>query len=296
VDKKTGIIIFIFMSLIFTSFNFITEGFSQTREEATTDSKEYIKTNPEPRSSESAKIHSKIIEWKNSSNPEAFARDNNIVFSDNKIQVYIYLDSANSIANIPQNIDVIGSDDNIVVAFVNSKQINQLAQLDFVEQISPPITAVPRETQREPTEITPKLDDPKINSVILEWMSSSNLKSFAEDNSLIFSDNKIQVYVYLDSANSIANIPQNIDVIGSDDNIVVAFVNSEQINQLAQLDFVEQISPPIRATIPPIPISQEGDEIENYALIGIGIVIIVAIIVGGVYSMKRKEVKINNKD
>ena len=165
-----------------------------------------------------------------------------------------------------------------------------------MEKISLPITAVPRETQREPVEMTTKLNDPKISSVILKWMSSSNSKSFAEDNSLIFSDNKIQVYVYLDSANSIANIPQNIDVIGSDDNIVVAFVNSEQINQLAQLDFVERISPPIRATIPPIPISQEGDEIENYALIGIGIVIIIAIIVGVIYSMKRKEVKIINKD
>ncbi len=189
-DNKTGITIFIFLSLIFTSFNFITEGFSQTREEATTDYKEAVKKSPELRSTELAKIQSQIIEWRVSSNPEVFARDNN----------------------------------------------------------------------------------------------------------LIFSDNKIQVYVYLDSANSIANIPQNIDVIGSDDNIVVAFVNSEQINQLAQLDFVEQISPPIRATIPPIPISQEGDEIENYALIGIGIVIIIAIIVGVVYSMKRKEVEINNKD
>ena len=181
-DKKTGITIFIFLSLIFTSFNFITEGFSQTREEVITNSKEFIKTYPELRSPELAKIQLQIIEWKSSSNPEVFARDNN----------------------------------------------------------------------------------------------------------LIFSDNKIQVYVYLDSANSIANIPQNIDVIGSDDNIIVAFVNSEQINQLAQLDFVVQISPPILATIPPIPVSQEDDEIENSALIGIGIVIIITIIAGGIYSKKRK--------
>ena len=137
----------------------------------------------------------------------------------------------------------------------------------------------------------PELRSPelaKIHSQIIEWKSSSNPEAFARDNNLIFSDNKIQVYVYLDSAESISNVPQDIDVVDSDENIVVAFASSEQINQLAQLDFVVQISPPIRAIIPPIPISQEGDEIDNSALIGIGIMIIVAIIVGMLYSKKRK--------
>ena len=144
--------------------------------------------------------------------------------------------------------------------------------------------------KQQESETVSKPNDPKINSIILEWMNSSSPASFAEDNNLIFSDNKIQVYVYLDNAESISNIPQDIDVVDSDDNIAVALVSSEQINQLAQLDFVEQIAPPIRATIPPIPISTEDSEIDNSALIGIviGIGIAIAIIAGIVYSKKRR--------
>ena len=289
-STRTRIGIFIFLVLIFASSYFINEGFSQTREESVNSTEKFTKTQPQLRSPELEKIHSTILEWKSSSNQEVYARDNNLIFSDNKIQVYVYLDSAESISNIPQDIDVVDSDDNIAVAFVSSEQINQLAQLDFIVQISPPITAVPRETEREPTETVSKPNDPKINSVILEWMSSSSPESFAEDNNLIFSDNKIQVYVYLDSAESISNIPQDIDVVDSDDNIAVAFVSSEQINQLAQLEFVIQIAHPIRATIPPIPISTEDSEIDNSALIGIviGIGIAIAIIAGIVYSKKRR--------
>jgi len=136
---NTSIGIFIFLVLIFASSYFVNEGFAQTRDEATTGTEEFIKTYPELRSPELAKIHSQLIEWKSSLNPEAFARDNNLIFSDNKIQVYVYLDSADSIVNIPQEISVLDSDDNIVFAFVSSEQINQLAQLDFVVQISPPI-------------------------------------------------------------------------------------------------------------------------------------------------------------
>ena len=272
---------FILLSIILISLYNVEYGFSQTREESISDSEKFVKTS-DLRSSESLKINSLLIEWQSSSTPEVFARNNNLSVSDNKIQVYIYLDSADSIVNIPQDIDVIDSNENIAVAFVSSEQINQLAQLDFVVKISLPLTAVPRETERESTEITTKLDDPKINSVILEWMSSSNPKLFAENNNLSVSDNKIQVYIYLDSADSIVNIPQDIDVIDSNENIAVAFVSSEQINQLAQLDFVVQISPPIRASIS---ISQD-DGNDNFALIGIGIII--AVIIGVIYSKKRK--------
>jgi len=278
-----NIIPFVLLSIILISLYNVEYGFSQTREESSSDSEKFVKTHPELRSSQSLKIHSLLFEWQSSSTPEVFARNNNLSVSDNKIQVYIYLDSADSIVNIPQDIDVIDSNENIAVAFVSSEQINQLAQLDFVVKISLPLTAVPRETERESTEITTKLDDPKINSVILEWMSSSNPKLFAENNNLSVSDNKIQVYIYLDSADSIVNIPQDIDVIDSNENIAIAFVSSEQINQLTQLDFVVKISPPIRASIP---ISQEGDGNDNFALIGIGVII--AVIIGVIYSKKRK--------
>ena len=87
---------------------------------------------------------------------------------------------------------------------------------------------------------------------------------------------------------SISNIPQDIDVVDSDDNIVVAFVSSEQINQLAQLDFVEKIAPPIQATVSPIPISADDNQIDDTTLMGVGIVIVIAIIAGIVYSKKRR--------
>jgi len=110
---------------------FENERFSQTRSEAT-------------------KVDPLILEWQSSSNPEAFARINNLSFSDDKIAAYIYLDNADSISNIPSEIDVISSDDNIVVAFVSSQQIEQLAQMVFVERIAPPILAVFRQDSTIP--------------------------------------------------------------------------------------------------------------------------------------------------
>jgi len=91
---------------------------SASAEESGIDPVKIIKTT-ELRSSELEKIHSTIIEWKSSSNQEVYARDNNLIFSDDKIQVYVYLDNAESISNIPQDIDVVDSDDNIAVAFVS---------------------------------------------------------------------------------------------------------------------------------------------------------------------------------
>ena len=132
---------FILLSIILISLYNVEYGFSQTREESISDSEKFVKTS-DLRSSESLKINSLLIEWQSSSTPEVFARNNNLSVSDNKIQVYIYLDSADSIVNIPQDIDVIDSNENIAVAFVSSEQINQLTQLDFVVKISPPIRAI----------------------------------------------------------------------------------------------------------------------------------------------------------
>jgi len=150
--------------------------------------------------------------------------------------------------------------------------------------------------QREPTEIISKTDDPKIDSTILEWMTSSNPSSFAAENDLVFSNNKIQVYVFLDTSESISNIPQDIDVLASDDNIVVVLVSSDQINQLSQLEFVEKISPPIKARYPPIPIIQESTENDRlcWIILGIGLGISVVLIVSISY-MKKKEIRNKTK-
>jgi len=129
--------------LIFLSFYFVNEGFSQTREEYGNASQKFIKSYPELSSAELGKIHPTIIEWVTSSDPSSFAEKNDFIVSDNKIAVYIYLDEPESISKIPIEVNVEASDDNIAVAFVSSEQINQISQLDFVEQISLPIKARP---------------------------------------------------------------------------------------------------------------------------------------------------------
>ncbi len=140
---------------------FENERFSQTRSEAT-------------------KVDHLILEWQSSSNPEAFARTNNLSFSDDKIAVYIYLDNADSISNIPSEIDVISSDDNIVVAFVSSQQIEQLAQMVFVERITPPILAVFRQDSTIPLiespaeKEKPETQDSKSTESNLEVIPSSS--------------------------------------------------------------------------------------------------------------------------
>jgi len=140
---------------------FENERFSQTRSEAT-------------------KVDPLILEWQSSSNPEAFARINNLSFSDDKIAAYIYLDNADSISNIPSEIDVISSDDNIVVAFVSSQQIEQLAQMVFVERIAPPILAVFRQDSTIPLiespaeKEKPETQDSKSTESDLEVIPSSS--------------------------------------------------------------------------------------------------------------------------
>ena len=283
--------IFIFLVFLFVLDN-VNEGFSQTREETVNGSAKIIKIDPSSRSPGSEKIDNMLIQWQSSPTPQFFAEQNNLRTSDDKVSVYIYLDSYESVSKLPNDIDVLITSDNIAVAFLSSNQINQLAQLDFVERITPPILAKFFET-REPVKEISKSDNSKINSVILGWMESSDPNLFAEENSLIFSDNKIQVYVYLDSAESISNIPQGIDVVASDENIAVTFVNSEQINQLAQLDFVEQISPPVKARTPPIPILDQETNIDDSNLIGISIVItiVIAIAIGGAVVYSKKKIK-----
>jgi len=86
------------------------------------------------------KISPEISQWQQAPNPQAFARDNNIQFNDGKIRVYIYLINSESISNLPNDIDVVTSSDQIVVANVDSQQITNLAQLDFVHRIDLPVT------------------------------------------------------------------------------------------------------------------------------------------------------------
>jgi len=133
----------------------------------------------------------------------------------------------------------------------------------------------------------------KIDSILIQWQSSPTPQFFAEQNNLRTSEDKVSVYIYLDSYESVSKIPNDIDVLLTSDNIAVAFLSSNQINQLAQLDFVEQISLPIKARIPPIPILDQETNIDDSNLIGmsIGITIVIAIAVGGAVVYSKKKIK-----
>ena len=107
---------------IITSFYSLNDGFSQREDPAIS----------------SHKIHPIISEWQSSSEPETFAKENNLSFSANKISVYIHLDKPDSISKILMEVDIQAFDDKIVVAFVTSNQIDDLVKKDFVIQITPP--------------------------------------------------------------------------------------------------------------------------------------------------------------
>jgi len=93
----------------------------------------------------------------------------------------------------------------------------------------------------------------KIHPVLIKWQTSENPYEFAIENNLSYKENKVGVYIYLDSVESQSKIPLEINVTAFDDKIVVAFVSSAQLDKLEELDFVERVTPPDRVRFPPIP-------------------------------------------
>jgi hypothetical protein len=125
--------------------------------------------------------------------------------------------------------------------------------------------------------------DSKIHPILIQWKLSDNPNEFAKKNNLSNIENKIGVYIYLDAVESKSKIPQDIIITAFDEKIIVAFVSSEQLDKLVELDFVERITPPDFARNPPIPqieISETPTQ-ENpyYHLIWIVIGIITIIII-----------------
>ena len=90
------------------------------------------------RSSSSSKIHSILIQWQTSENPNEFAKENNLSVDEDKIAVYIYLKSEESRSKFPPEITITGFDEKIVVAFVSSEQMDQLEDLEIVERVMLP--------------------------------------------------------------------------------------------------------------------------------------------------------------
>ncbi len=139
-----------------------------------------------------------------------------------------------------------------------------------------------RVTDSNITEVDPK---------IIEWQNSSNPSQFAKNNNISFNNDKIAVFIYLDDSNSISNIPLQIEITGSDQNIVVAKVSSEEINQLAQLDFVQKITLPVLVEPPTIPSTIPNDtDYSTILIIGviIGIIVIVSLVIK--FGVQRRKV------
>ena len=86
-----------------------------------------------------SKISSIIEQWQSSTDPEAFAQENNLKYSNGKIWIYIYLNSDESVSDLSPEIEIISSVDNIVSAYASSQQITELSQLDFVNRIDSPV-------------------------------------------------------------------------------------------------------------------------------------------------------------
>ena len=131
----------------------------------------------------------------------------------------------------------------------------------------------------------------KVDPKITEWQNSANLSQFAIDNNIPYENGKIAIYIYLDNSNSIPNIPSQIEITGSDQNIVVAKVSSEEINQLAQLDFVQKITLPVLVEPPTIPSTIPNDtDYSTILIIGviIGIIVIVSLVIK--FGVQRRKV------
>ena len=90
------------------------------------------------RSTSNSKIHPILIQWQLSDNPNEFAKENKLSYTENKIGVYIYLDNAESRSKIPSEITVTAFDEKMAVAFVSSGQLDKLEELDFIERVTPP--------------------------------------------------------------------------------------------------------------------------------------------------------------
>jgi len=119
------------------------------------------------RSSSKSKIHPLLIQWQLSETPNEFAKENHLTYAENKIGVYIYLESVKSRPKIPPEITVTAFDEKIIVAFVSSKQLDKLKELDFVERVTPPDLA---RFLSLPTEI-PETKTPEVNQYnFLVWI------------------------------------------------------------------------------------------------------------------------------
>ena len=141
-------------------------------------------------------------------------------------------------------------------------------------------------------ETTDNSQTSKIHPILIKWQASENPEKFAQENNLTHKENAIGVYIYLSDKEFQSFISSEVNVMSSYDKTVFAFVTSEQLDELGNLDFVEKITLPDLAQTPPVPKPppqtqiQEDDKIDYFLLIVMGV-----IAVGIVIALKYKTTK-----
>jgi hypothetical protein len=104
-----------------------------------------------------SKIHPLISQWQSSTDPEAFARENNLSHDENTLKVYIYLKNTEARFELSSEITIIAFDDKIAVAFVSQEQLDKIVNSDFIERITLPNTTrtppIPELERSEPQTI-----------------------------------------------------------------------------------------------------------------------------------------------
>ena len=124
----------------------------------------------------------------------------------------------------------------------------------------------------------------KIHQTLARWQNSENPEEFSQKLNLPHKGDKILVYIYLEHSKFESEFPSDIELISSSQNILRAFVTSEDLYLLEDLDFVTKITPPELAQSPPIPrvdITEFQPKEENtdfWALILLVLIIIPIII------------------
>ena len=146
-------------------------------------------------------------------------------------------------------------------------------------------SSIPIEKFRSPS-------NSKIHSILIQWQTSENPNEFAKENNLSYTENKIEVYIHLESVESRSKIPNDITITAFDEKKLVAFVSSKQLDKLEELDFIERVTPPDLARTPPIPQveipqSQTTEENEyDYLLwLVIGGIVIITV---GIFKKRKK--------
>ncbi len=132
----------------------------------------------------------------------------------------------------------------------------------------------------------------KIHSILIKWQTSENPNEFAKENNFFYTENKIGVYIYLKSTESLSKIPPEITITAFDEKILVAFVSSEQLDELDDLDFVERVTLPDLARTPPIPQveipesqTKEENQYDYLLWLVIGGIVIITV---GIFKKRKK--------